>query len=528
MRSPFSYQTAATQSVRDHWAAGRRSVVLVAPVGAGKTFCGQLLVRKVVATAWGQVWWIAHNDTLIDQPAIGFDDDEIPYAFVKAGRDADPDAQVQVCSAQTLVRRDIVVAKGPDGRPFRRALVVIDEAHRVKASTYLEIRERLLRSYEFVYFLLLTATPYRLDGRGLADVADALVEAATPRQLMDSGRILEPLYWSQPPPEGDADEVARRPAVMGDALKSWQKYARGLPTLVRCRSLAHSRAMAEEFQRAGIRAAHVDGSMSLAERRRFVCGLAIGGVASSHPLALDVLFTGSNLFDEGFDSRASWEMLLRGLPELADFWLPGATAPPEYRPLSVLLDLNRTNSPGAWAQLQGRVVRAWPGKDVAIVLCLSGNLEAHGFLCQHHGFRLDQDAGWARKARAGDGVPRLSAAAPRRCGACLSVEPPGSERCRACGADLGPAPRLPEEDRTVELVQVFSRSDAPPADVSVQEAFLRKKWSEKLQQDAIRAQVGRSPYSDKWPGQQFLVRFKRWPPRAMEDMIKRELDLPKS
>lgn len=299
------YQAAAVDAVKAHWSAGRRRVVVVGPVGSGKTYVAELLIVPILAHKWAQVFFCAHTESLLDQPALRYQDANIRAAFIKAGRDEDADAMLQFCSVLTLVRRDIVPQ-------HRRAVVFIDECHRVKSSSYLAILTNLSRLFEFVYVVYLTATPYRLDGKGLADVADALIEIATPRQLIDAGVLCRPRYYSEPLPEGDTEEVIFRPGIVGDVVSTWKQRAAGLPTICRAYSLDHSKLLAQRFVEAGVRAAHIDGTMSTAQRRRLLVGLSIGGTAATprHPLALDVLCAGSNIFDEGFDSRASYEMLL--------------------------------------------------------------------------------------------------------------------------------------------------------------------------------------------------------------------------
>jgi superfamily II DNA or RNA helicase len=223
------YQQQAIAAVKQHWLAGRRAVVLVMPVGGGKTRVAEHLMVNVLDKSWAQIFFVAHTEQLIDQPAQRFQDRRIAHAFVKAGRKADATAQVQFCSDATMVRRDVDVAVGADGKPYTRAVVIVDEAHRVRSATYLQILTKLSRKFQFVYLLLLTGTPYRLDGRGLADVASALVEAATPRQLMglapfaDGGTlrrpvILPPRYIAQPRPDDVADNLRLRQQRLGIAV----------------------------------------------------------------------------------------------------------------------------------------------------------------------------------------------------------------------------------------------------------------------------------------------------------------------
>lgn len=302
-RTPREYQLKAAEAVKTLWRQGKRRVVVVGPVGSGKTFVAELLMVPALEHEWAQVFFCAHTETLLDQPATRFSHIGIQSAFLKSGRREDATQALQFCSAATLTRRDLVAAVDSKGQKYRRCLVVLDEAHRVRSYVYANILLKFTQVFDFVYIVLLSGTPYRLDGRGLADVADSLIEISTPRQLMQQGVILSPRYYSTPLPDGDdMDAIVVRPGVVGDVVATWLERAAGLPTICRAYSIDHSKLLMQRFQQADVAAAHIDGTMTTAQRRRLLVGLATGRVA--------VLCAGSNIFDEGFDSRASYEMLL--------------------------------------------------------------------------------------------------------------------------------------------------------------------------------------------------------------------------
>lgn len=568
-----SYQADAADAVKALWREGRRRVVVVGPVGAGKTFVAELLMVPALEHEWAQVFFCAHTEQLVDQPATRFSHIGIQSAFLKAGRRADPTQALQFCSAATLTRRDVVAALNSKGEKYNRVLLVIDECHRVKSSTYMAILDKFRQAFQFVYIILLTATPYRLDGRGLADVADALIEISTPRRLIADGVILSPRYYSTPLPEGDdVDAIVVRSGVVGDVVAEWQKHGRGLPTICRAYSIDHSKLLVARFTQAGVVAAHIDGTMTTACRRRLLVALATG--------RLTILCAGSNIFDEGFDSRASYEMLLPQtedareawrvlrcpsvelsgaeclrlrqrvldgvLPELRDFWPTAEAAapmePPVYHPLRVLVDASPSASMGAWMQRQGRVVRSWLGDDEAevlarswqdlewsrasteaYVLCHSGNLERHGALIWHdsehcENFALKSDAQWATKLRPRRGVAAFSCPKPRTCAGCLAVDVEGGATCVWCGAVLA-VPVLPEERRG-ELVE----RDAATAVMStpgVKESFLKARYAEM----ASRIKSGLPPYKSGYAAANFHRRFGHWPQRELDQMLRRQFGI---
>jgi len=530
-RVPRPYQSRVVDvDVPAHWRQQRRSVCVVAPVGAGKSFIAELLALKVLQHSWAQVFWLAHRDNLLTAPEARFEDGGVRRAFIKAGEAEDNDAPLQFCQVQTLARRVVKPARKPDGTLYNRAVVLWDEAHTIKAAQNLEIRERLLQTFEFVYIVGFTATPYRLDGRGLGDVFEALVEAATPRQLVAEGTICEPVYWSQPAVDvsdsEDTEAQLLRPGIVGDVVATWQQRGEGLPTICRGVSIAHSRALADRFRAAGIRAEHIDGSMSAATRRRLLARLSIGGAISSHVEALDILCAGSAIFDEGLDSRACWEMLETGLRG-GETWCAGLAdsggEAPAYQPLCVLVDAAPTASAGMWFQRLGRVCRSWATKTKAIALVHSGNLERHGYLSEHEGFSLAADASWALKIKSA-GVAGLSVRKPPQCPQCLCIDVPGSQQCRNCGMTLLQPVELPREDAAVALVEKTAIS-APvrPSSPGLREAYLRARYAEMR----TRVQQGLTPYKANWAAVRHWKRFGFWPDGGLDRRLRREYGIDK-
>lgn len=200
--------------------------------------------------------------------------------------------------------------------------------------------------------------------------------------------------------------------------------------------------------------------------------------------------------------------------------------PPPYVPLACLGDAAPTTSRGAWIQRVGRVARAFTDADVAalaargvrsspkrgaVVLCHSGNLERHGFLLQHEGFRLSGDREGAAPATA---YPRYRPPPLRQCAACFACVPPGAAVCPACAAPA-PAPPLPEERPAVEL----RRADpsATPPDTDDQRAeFLRAQWG----RWSSARDAGRT-YSVWWPAARYRARYGSWPEFGLNAAIAR-------
>ena len=482
------------------------------------------------AVDWCAVYYMAHTSELVTQPLTGLRAMGVEHGVIKAGWTPDDSAAVQVCSAQTLINRPITPPPRHDGRPHARCVVFVDECHRVRSKTYMEILARLRLAYENVYVVLMTATPYRRDGRGLSAEADALVEATTPQLAVAAGWLVDPVFYSRPPVEGvgegsDSDALPSmlNSRIDGDIVATWQKHAGHHPTILRAVDRAHARHLMERFRGAGHRADVIDGTMTERTRASLLARLAIGGRGSQHPQALDVLCTGGTILEEGFDSAASYRYVI------ADRSLWVSDAPPCYVPLGCLVDAAPSSSRGAWIQRLGRVTRPFTLADAermgieaviksdAVVLSHAGNLERHGFLMQHEGFQLTGDRLGASKIKA---YPNYKAPAVATCPHCFACFQRPATQCPTCQSPVE-ARELPTEN-DVELVRTkWDPSKLPPATDEQKEAYLRKLWGVWQEQCLIRRNSGQPPLSPKWPAVRFKIRFSHYPDWSLDRILAR-------
>lgn len=543
------YQLAAVETVRALWGQGKRRVVLCMPVGAGKSRTSEILIQRVRAADFAACYFVAHTTELVSSPAHRMEQIGVEAGVVKAGWTPSPEAGVQVCSVHSLVNRPIATLQRRDGRLHTRCVLIVDEGHRVRARTYQAIYDRIGAAYDTVYVLILTATPYRGDGRGMRLAADALVEAETPSWLVAAGILHELEYYSwEPPTDGDdptAVRAALSPKLAGDVVRTWLEKARGLPTIARCCNRAHARDLARRFREADVRSESIDGTMPDELRERLLARLA---VERAHPLAVEVLCSGGTILEEGYDSASTY----RHIASRPWLWLGGVeTEPsnrvwsweppapwaslPAYEPLACLIDAAPTASRGAWIQRLGRVSRAFTEADAAawaerglraapklraVVLCHSGNLQRHGFLAQHEGFQLTDDRPGSTSPAA-SAYPGFRPPQTATCPACFASFSRPATDCPVCHSPCD-APSIPDEDASRPLQRrVWDPSSAPPTD-DEKVRFLRSQWAGWTRKRDSRAAQGLPPYSTGWVSQRYRAKFAQWPDWSTNRAVARE------
>lgn len=321
--------------------------------------------------------------------------------------------------------------------------VAVSNCHRAVADSY----RKLLEIYPDANIIGLTATPCRFDGKPLGDVFQAIEVAATYKDLIKDGFIVEPRCFGTPvepkldnvhTQHGDfvIDELADAMMeidVLGDTVAEYKKHAGGRRTVVFAVNVAHSKSLLEKFLAAGVRAAHVDAETPESER------LAISKKLDTGELEV---VCNCQIFTEGWDQPCVKCLIIaRPTKSLVVFMQQAGRG---LRPWNA-----NTPSYRSWQPEDGPSVQP-------IIIDQGGNLERHGF--------PHEDRKWSLEGRA-----ERSEKNPTKCIKCLAYIK--HYPCEACGfAPPVPPPR--------EIVQQPNTELQERAYVDPRKAFFDRKVEE--------------------------------------------------
>jgi DNA repair protein RadD len=252
------YQSSLTDKARENIRAKIKRQVLVAPTGAGKTVVAAFIqggaARRGLVT-----WFVVHRWEILSKTLETFQSVGIDCGMVADGFPLEPEKTVQLCMVATLANR-MHLLPPPDG-------IVWDEAHHIVAGSHAAIAGASSTAWQ----IGITATPERLDGRGLRPFFDAMVEGPTPGNLTRNGWLSPYRYFAPGVPDLAAGrgELNRRNVteIMGDAklvgqaVDAWGRLAEGKQTINFELSRRSSMATVAAFTTSGIAAVHVDGDM---------------------------------------------------------------------------------------------------------------------------------------------------------------------------------------------------------------------------------------------------------------------------
>ena len=198
-------------------------------------------------------------------------------------------------------------------------LIVIDEAHHALAETYAEV----MNAYPKAKKLGLTATPYRLNGKGFTDLFDTLLCSWSMERFIAEGRLSLYDYYSIKPDSAaqllidslqkrgaDGDYQQKELNEVMDVKPSLERlcltikeYVPGKKGIVYAISIQHAEHIAEYYRENGIKAVAISSKTPLAERQELIERFKASSLLSSLNSTSDEIevLVSVDLFSEGFD-----------------------------------------------------------------------------------------------------------------------------------------------------------------------------------------------------------------------------------
>lgn len=392
----YPHQATAVDDLRGAM-RNHRSVLLQAACGFGKTVV-LAAICKMAAQRGKRVIFGVHRKELIEQTSKTFGKIDLDHSYIAASRACSLAARAHIASIPTLRNR---IGK------FPADLLIVDEAHLSMADGWHKVIQHYAESGAFI--IGCTASPLRLDGRGLKKNFGAMVRTQSVRWLMDNGYLSDYRLFAPSTPDltalhtlaGDyrkdeASALMNKPSITGDCVSHWLDHAERRKTIVYCCSLEHSKSVAADFRNRGVRAFHVDGDTPEDIRAMATRDLADGKLE---------IITNCQIFTEGVDLAA----------------LAGKDVS-----IECVVNLRPTKSLALWTQICGRALRK---KDrPALILDHAGCAidPSLGFPDDDIEWELT-DTVMRRAKRAADDI------SVKVCPKCFGAQRSGPPRCGLCG-----------------------------------------------------------------------------------------------
>ena len=425
------YQRDLIRNIHQAFTGGYHAVLGQAPTGAGKTVIFSYITDGAIKQS-NKTVILVHRQELILQTALALGKFQIPHKIIAPQSVIKTAAQIQykefgrnyidfnspcvVASVQTLGRK-------LDEYKNYFNFIITDECHHAVAGQWRNITD----ANPHAYLLGLSATPERLDGKGLGvecgGVYETLVLGPSVRSLIEQGYLSQPRVFAPPIDfnsdslktiAGDYDvkqmaEMLDRPQIIGDAVKHYAKICPNMPAIAFCATIEHAQHTAEQFCQAGFKFKSIDGTMSDYERRDAIEGLGSGRYDG---------LTSCNIISEGTDIPV----------------------------VGCAIFLRKTKSLGLYLQQAGRVLRPYSGKKYSIILDHVRNVEMHGF--------PDDDREWSLEGRKKRNRQDGEQLFVRTCLNCYACYPSKLKACPVCGCENATKTRQEIEYIDAELLEM--------------------------------------------------------------------------
>ena len=390
------YQEELVDGIKRSMIAGNHSIIVQSPPRSGKTVV-MAHIAKSATDKNNKVLFFSHRKEINEQVYKTFENNEVNMDLVTIG------------GVQSLVRKL--------DKLDEPTIILIDEAHHSKASSY----KKIIDYFPNAYILLFTGTPVRLDGSGFDDIADDLILGKSVKWLQEHGRIAPFKYYA--PLMIDVAGLKKRAGeftkqsvddtmktvIYGDVIKHYEKLAKGKQAIVYTHSVGASENVSKAFNDAGYNSMAVSGKTPKEERETAMRAFRNGDLK---------IMVNCELFTEGID-----------LPNV-----------------DVCIMLRPTQSLSLYLQFAMRALNPREGKT-AIIIDHVGNVERFGLPNQDREWSLQGIVKKKKKKKIGEPTVRV-------CEMCFATFWSKERICPECGYENEPTKQEIELIREAELKEI--------------------------------------------------------------------------
>lgn len=377
MKKLRDYQINLLNNTRKAMRDGYKAPCIVSPCGSGKSVVIAELARLTTLKD-NRVLFLVHRKELISQIEKSFRDQGVVMP------------NVDLMMVQTAVRRLDKLRKP--------SLIITDENHHSLANTYRKIYDHFLDVYRVGF----TATPIRLNGGGLGDVNDILIEGLTVKELIALGHLAPYKYYAPSVVDTsglhtrrgefvakEVDELFSSRTIFGNVINHYKKLALGKQAILYAPNVAKSIQIARAFNKENIIAEHIDAKTPAEERTKIINRFRSGEIQ---------VLCNVELISEGFD-----------VPDC-----------------EVVILLRPTQSYGLFIQQSMRSMRFKTGKT-AIIIDHVGNVHRHGL--------PDKEMTWSLNPQK-ETKSVKDPTSVKQCPECFFTVPSATAICPDCGHEF--------------------------------------------------------------------------------------------
>lgn len=343
------------------------------------------------------VLFLVHRKELIDQIRNTLTMNDVDMNFVNLGM------------VQTVVRR-LEKTSEP-------ALIIIDESHHVLANSY----KKIINHFSNAKVVGFTATPVRINGGGLGDINDMLIEKVNVKWLIENQFLAPYKYFAPEIVQTETLDIKRtgefdmtglddqfnKRMIWGDVIKHYQKLANGEQAILYASSLYQSEKMAMSFASVDITSAHIDGETPKSIRDDVIKRFREGKIK---------VLCNLDLIGEGFD-----------VPDC-----------------STVIMLRPTQSLSLYIQQSMRGMRYRPEKT-SIIIDHVGNVSRFGL--------PDMERTWTLEPKKGSNSKKAEAPV-KICPDCFMTVLSSNKQCEHCGHEFKVEVKPIQVDEAAELQEI--------------------------------------------------------------------------